>query len=139
MSAERYTWIPAAAQAVKDTAGLPDTDPKRKAAVDGLANANKVYADAEFKALAAADIIKDPKNGLAKIQSAQSDYNDAKQKLDGLNTTKTTAGTALQNANNAIAADNKTIADSVATQKSAKTALSVPTRDSSSSSVARST
>ena len=118
MSAERYTWIPAATDAVNKTANLPDTDPRRKAAVDGLANANKVYAEAEFKALAASDIIKDPKNGLAKIQSAQQDYNDAKQKLDTLNTTKNGAGGTLQQINAQIAKDNATIA----TNKDAKTA-----------------
>lgn len=106
-------WNNKAAQSVKDTANLSPTDPKRKEALDGYANANKLMAQAQYLAGVAADAasaaLKDPQSAdaqlRAKIVSATSDYNDLKSGLDTLNNVKN-ATVAVQRAN-ADVADKK--------------------------------
>ncbi|MFB9265060.1 hypothetical protein ACFFWD_18185 [Bradyrhizobium erythrophlei] len=104
-------WANRAAQSVKDTANLPATDPKRKEALDGYDNANKLMAKAQYLAGVAADAAKaalnDPKSVesqlRAKIQGATADYNDMKSSLDKLNNVKN-ATVALQRANDDVTA-----------------------------------
>jgi len=85
-------WANKAAQAVKDTAKLPPSDPKRQEALAGNANAIKLQAAAQYKVQLLADAAEDPKGPVkgmqAQVAKAQNDYNDEKLKLDNLNKQK---------------------------------------------------
>ena len=95
--------------AEKKVQSMSPKDPSYAAAL-------KDMATKQYLAGVAADVVKDPKNGLAKLQSAQQDYNEAKAQLDQLNKAKNDAAQKIQDAqarintaNAAIQADNATI------------------------------
>jgi len=104
-------------QAIKDQQAAEKKVQSMSPKDPSYAAALKDMATKQYLAGVAADVVKDPKNGLAKLQSAQQDYNEAKAQLDQLNKAKNDAAQKIQDAqarintaNTAIQADNAKIA-----------------------------
>ena len=69
-------------QAIKDQQAAEKKVQSMSPSDPNYAAALKDMATKQYLAGVAADVVKDPKNGLAKLQSAQQDYNEAKARLD---------------------------------------------------------
>ena len=83
-------------QAIKDQQAAENKIRTMSPNDPAYAVALKDMATKQYLAGVAADVVKDPNNGLAKLQSAKQDYNEAKARLDQLNAVKNDAGQSLR-------------------------------------------